>query len=100
MRSRLRPRRGGIWISTLGTADPAFRCLLVYIGQVRGAFGAPGACGCVDSTVTKGRSCFVTKVPWPCLVSTRPRLVSRLIASLMVFREAEYASLSPSSVGS
>ena len=27
-------------------------------------------------------------------------LVSRLIASLMVFREAEYASLSPSSVGS
>ena len=48
-----------------------------------------GASGSVDSTVTNGSILLVTKVPWPCLVSTRPRLASRLIASLMVFREAE-----------
>jgi len=32
----------------------------------------------------------VTKVPWPGLVSTRPRVISHLIASRTVFRDAFY----------
>src|SRR5215470_461845 len=42
----------------------------------------------------------MTKVPWPGRVSTRPRVVSHLIASRTVLRDALYWSLSSPSVAS
>ena len=44
--------------------------------------------GSVVSVVTCGSIFRTTKVPWPGLVSTRPRAVSSLIASRTVFRDA------------
>ena len=56
--------------------------------------------GFPDSEVTNGSIFSTTKVPCPGRVATRPRLMSHLIASLTVFREASYSSRSSSSVGS
>ena len=96
--------------SSAGAADPDVGTLCVASRAVRsprrGTWRARSA-PLVDSglesgerQVTKGSIFLVTKVPWPCLVSTRPWLISRLIASRIVFRDALYASLSSSSVGS
>src|SRR5262249_55609623 len=53
-----------------------------------------------DSVVTKGSGCLRTKVPWPGRVTTSPRMVSHLMASLMVFRDAMYSSRNSFSFGS
>src|SRR5579862_1293134 len=50
--------------------------------------------------MTNGAGGFATKVPWPGLVSTSVRLVSHLMASRIVLRDARYFSLSCCSVGS
>ena len=53
-----------------------------------------------DSVVTNGSIRSVTKVPWPCRVTTRPRLTRDLTASRTVLREALKRSRSSNSVGS
>ena len=87
--------------STLGIVFLGSRCLSRILDRYV-AFSPPPnpVFGSAVRTVTNGSTLRATNVPCPGLDSSRPSSVSRLMASLTVFREAWYCSLSSPSVDS